>query len=63
LAHLIGLRLASFLLKRKKLCDAEPGKDPMAALVLTCHPDGTTTTATSFDGRTLHSHSPPSQAA
>ena len=32
MAHLIGLRLPSFLLKRKKLCDAEPGKDPMAAL-------------------------------
>jgi hypothetical protein len=29
---------------------------------LTCHPDGTIT-ATSPDGRTLHSHSPPSQAA
>jgi hypothetical protein len=29
---------------------------------LTCHPDGTTT-ATSPDGRTLHSHGPPSHAA
>ena len=29
---------------------------------LTCHPDGTIT-ATSPDGRVLHSHSPPSQAA
>ena len=29
--------------------------------ILTCHPDGTTT-ATSPDGRTLHSHSPPQRA-
>ena len=29
---------------------------------ITCHPDGTTT-ATSPDGRTLHSHGPPGQAA
>jgi hypothetical protein len=29
---------------------------------LTCHPDGTTT-ATAPDGRTLHSHSPPTQTA
>ena len=29
---------------------------------ITCHPDGTTT-ATAPDGRTLHSHSPPQQAA
>ena len=29
---------------------------------LTCHPDGTTT-ATGPDGRTLHSHGPPTQAA
>jgi hypothetical protein len=31
------------------------------AWTLTCHPDGTTT-ATSPDGRTLHSHSPPQRA-
>ena len=29
---------------------------------ITCHPDGTRT-ATAPDGRTLHSHSPPQQAA
>ena len=29
---------------------------------ITCHPDGTTT-ATAPDGRTLHSHGPPQQAA
>jgi hypothetical protein len=29
---------------------------------ITCHPDGTTT-ATSPDGRTLHSHGPPTAAA
>ena len=30
--------------------------------IITCHPDGTTT-ATAPDGRTLHSHGPPTQAA
>ena len=29
---------------------------------ITCHPDGTRT-ATAPDGRTLHSHGPPQQAA
>jgi hypothetical protein len=29
---------------------------------LTCHPGGTTTTATAPDGRVLHSHGPPTRA-
>jgi len=48
-------------------CDAAELSTPVQAEALigleqACHPDGTTT-ATSPDGRVLHSHGPPGQAA
>jgi hypothetical protein len=54
-------RLYSELLKRGP-GETRPGVIHRWGWTITRHPDGTTT-ATAPDGRTLHSHSPPQQAA